>query len=102
MIASALPSSAIISRPACASVIEARLISTFTRAMATAARAASAAAATSEMTLRLPITASASARSITMPATLMTWADGQAAWTSAWAIAAERASCSSSLALGRR
>jgi hypothetical protein len=44
-----------------------------------AARAASAAAATSLMTLGLPIAASAWARSTTIPATLMTWAGGQAA-----------------------
>ncbi len=44
-----------------------------------AAQAASAAAATSLMTLGLPIAASASARSTTIPATLMVWAGEQAA-----------------------
>src|SRR5713101_1223811 len=90
MMASALPAAAIISRLACSSVMLARLISTFTLAVAAAARAASAPAATSEMTLRLPIAASALARSTTIPATLMTWVGGQAALISAWAMAAER------------
>ena len=48
-----------------------------------AARAASAAAAASLMTLGLPIAASAWARSTIIPATLMTWAGGQAALASA-------------------
>ena len=63
-----------------------------------AARAASAAA--SLMTLGLPIAASAWARSTIIPATLMTWAGGQAALASAWAMAAQRAAFSSSVDLG--
>jgi hypothetical protein len=65
-----------------------------------AARAASAAAAAALMTLGLPIAASAWARSTIIPATLMTWAGGQAALASAWAMAAQRAAFSSSVDLG--
>jgi thioredoxin reductase (NADPH) len=101
-VSSALAASPAISSLACPSVIPARLTSTLTRAVAAAARADSAAAATSVSTLRLPITASASARSITIPATLITWAGGQAALASAWLMAAERAACSSAVDLGSR
>src|SRR5258706_3618859 len=62
-----------------------------------AARAASAAAAAALMTLGLPIAASATARSTTIPAMLMVWACGQAALASAWAMAAERPAFSSSV-----
>jgi len=67
-----------------------------------AARAASAAAAAALMTLGLPIAASATARSTTIPAMLMVWACGQAALASAWAMAAERPAFSSSGGLGER
>jgi hypothetical protein len=45
----------------------------------------------------LPIAATASARSTTIPATLMVWADSEAALASAWAMAAERPAFSSSV-----
>jgi hypothetical protein len=67
-----------------------------------AARAVSAAAATPLMTLGLPIAASATARSTTIPAMLMVWAGGQAALASAWAMAAERPAFSSSVDWERR
>ena len=69
------------------------------RALELAARlhAARAAAAASLITLGLPIAASASGRSTTIPATLMVWAGGQAALASAWAMAAVRPAFSSSV-----